>query len=65
MTIQEFDLHRFGAKQKVIYKNETWPLIEVDFEEKLFAIPNEIGIEVNCADQLTWIRCENAQIIEP
>jgi hypothetical protein len=63
MTIQEFNSTRFGAGDLVIYKNQTWPIIEVDFEEALFGIPNERGITVEVADQMTWVRCENCQHI--
>lgn len=63
MTIQEFNETRFGAGDLVNYKNEIWPIIEVDFEEALFGIPNERGIKVECADQITWVRCENCQHI--
>lgn len=64
MTIEQFNNTRFGAGDEVIYKGETWPIIEVDFEEALFGIPNERGITVEVADQITWVRCENCTFIK-
>jgi hypothetical protein len=57
MTIEEFNNTRFGAGDSVIYKNELWPIVAVEFEEALFAIT------VAVADQMNWVRCENCQYI--
>lgn len=64
MEISEFNNTRFGAGDSVLYKNEIWPIVAVDFEESLFAIPNERGITVEVSDQMTWVRCENCKYIQ-
>jgi len=63
MSIEEFNNTRFGAGDSVIYKNELWPIVAVEFEEALFAIPNERGITVAVADQMDWVRCQSCQYI--
>lgn len=62
MTIQQFNNTRFGNGMKVIYKNEIFPIVAVDFEEALFAIPNIRGIETD--SETTWVRCENVELTE-
>jgi len=62
MTIEQFNKTRFGNGMKVIYKNEIFPIVAVDFEEALFAIPNSRGIETDSDN--TWVRCENVSLVE-
>ena len=64
MTKEEFYKTRFGAGSKCFYKGVVWNVVAVDFEEELIAIPNEEGITVEVADQMQWIRCENAEMIK-
>jgi len=58
MKIEEFNKTRFGVKTIIKYKGEQFNVFSVDFEEKL------IGFVENKDEQLTWIRCENCEIIE-
>ncbi len=64
MTKDEFYNTRFVADSKCIYKGIVWNVVAVDFEEELIAIPNEEGITVEVADQMQWIRCENAEMLK-
>ncbi len=61
MTIEEFDNKRFGNSDAVEYKGEIYNLRKVDFEERLFGLIKD-GED---PDDITWIRCENAELIIP
>lgn len=63
MTIQEFDKTGWTGKMKGIYKKEIFNIASVDFEEKL------IGLLLPCNElkddfELTWVRCENVELIK-
>lgn len=63
MTIQEFDNTRFTGNMRCLYKSKEYPILSVDFEERLIAI-NETNQEVTDDMQLDWKRCENITLIE-
>lgn len=59
MSIEEFDTTGFTGGMKVLYKNQQYDIVMVDFEEKLIGI-NEIQ---NIDDSCDWKRCENIELI--
>lgn len=61
MTIEEFDNYRFGAGMKVKYKHCVYDVVTVNFGERLFGLGDD-----SCEDDedLTWVRCENAEVIK-
>ncbi len=54
-----FDKTRFGAGMQVEYKNSTYDIISVDFEEGLIGID-----ETGDSDSLSWKRCENVTLMD-
>ena len=62
MTIQEFNETSFGKGDKAIYKNETYPIATVDFQESLIGLHGVcLGAE---EDDITWVRCENVKFVQ-
>lgn len=57
MTIEEFENTKFVWNMKCIYKGKEYPIVSVDFEEKLISI---FETDINNPD---WKRCENIEII--
>ena len=53
MTLQEFITTSFGIGDAAIYKNETWLIKKIDFEEGLFSLIKEDD------ESSTWVRCES------
>lgn len=60
MKNKEFIAFKFGAGQKVLYKGKEYDLVSVDFEEQLIGFIDETN---NLSDTVTWVRCENCEII--
>lgn len=58
MTIEEFDNKSWGAGSTIGYRGFERAVVSVDFQEKLIAFAPYVD------EQLTWVRCENAEIIE-
>jgi hypothetical protein len=62
MTVEEFNKTKFGKGDKAVYKNETYSIAALDFEEKL------IGLHDVCLgadeDDITWVRCENIVFVQ-
>lgn len=56
MTIEEFDNTKFHGRMSLTYKDKTYNIASVNFEEKLIAFSTEFD------DDLTWVRCENVKI---
>jgi len=63
MTKEEFKTKVFQHYTECLYKGIKYPVVCIDREESLIALPNEEGIEVEVADQMTWVRCENVELI--
>jgi len=62
MTFEGFDNTRFSVKTVCIYKGKEYPIVSVDFKERLIAI-YELPIwehEDNASPD--WKRCENITI---
>ena len=57
MTQDEFDKTAWGAGAEIIYKGQTLPVCAVDFDERLIAYP------CDNASEMSWVRCENADIV--
>lgn len=57
MSIEEFNNARFGSGMHAEYKGDIYPIISVDFEEKL------IGIDTQNDGESYWVRCENVKRI--
>src|SRR5690606_25141627 len=60
MTITTFDATAFNGKETVIYDGKEYPLISVDFKEKLIGI-NEFPDDED-DEHISWKRCENCEI---
>jgi len=58
MTIEEFNNMSWGAGGKVIYDCNECDVISVNFAEALLGID-----EFDDIDNLSWVRCENIEII--
>ncbi len=58
MTIEEFNIMTFVTEMKARYKEDTFEIVSVDFEEKL------IGLDMTGDDIISWVRCENVEIVE-
>ena len=56
--IAEFNKTGFTGGMKMKYKNNTYDVISVDFEEELFAYSLDGDF-----DNLSWARCENVELI--
>jgi hypothetical protein len=63
MTADEFDNTGFTGMMRCLYKGKEFPIISVDFEERLIAI-NECSEELTEDTQLDWKRCENIELIK-
>jgi hypothetical protein len=59
MTIDEFRKYRWGAGMKAKYRNSEYPIVSCDFDEELVGLKNV----VSGSDDLTWVRCENIEIV--
>lgn len=57
MTIEQFNDTKFSGKETIIYQNQEFELVAVDFEEYLIGI-----FEVEDDDTVYWKRCENVEI---
>lgn len=62
MTAEEFDKTGFTGGMRCLYKGKEYPILSVDFQERLIAI-NETDQEVTDDMQLDWKRCENVELI--
>lgn len=60
MTITQFDATAFNGTEIVIYDGNEYPLVSVDFKEKLIGI-NEFPDDEE-DETITWKRCENCEI---
>lgn len=60
MTITQFDATAFNGTETVIYDGHAYPLVSVDFKEKLIGI-NEFPDDDE-DETITWKRCENCEI---
>lgn len=60
MTEQEFDNTEWSAGMEFRYKGkgEKLPVCAVDFEERLIAYP------CDNAQEMSWVRCENAVLVD-
>lgn len=62
MTIEEFDNHKFGAKQYCLYQNTpNCKIHSVCFEEKLLGIIIPVGNYYG--KDIVWVRCEKVTIL--
>ena len=60
MTIEQFDNHGFRAGDTCIHKGKVYPIVSLEFEEKLIGIDENIsGGE---AGDISWKRCENIDL---
>lgn len=62
MTIEDFNTTGFTGKMRCIYKGKEYILASVDFEEKLVGIllpDNQYQDDF----ELSWVRCENIELI--
>jgi hypothetical protein len=57
MTAEEFDRRGFGFNESCIYKGVRYPIVSVDFEERLVGIKGYVQNEED--GEWTWVRCEN------
>lgn len=56
MTPEQFDKIAFSNKVTLKYKDVTYRLAQVDFEERLFGLQDkQLGI--------FWVRCENVEVV--
>lgn len=56
MTVEEFDSTAFGANMEMKYRGVKYPIVSVDFEERLLAYP------CDNFQELSWVRCENVTL---
>ncbi len=62
MTIEEFNNHRFGAKDRFQHKaGGTYNLASVDFAEQLIGL--DLSVEGQEDDEILLVRCENVQLL--
>lgn len=61
MTIQEFNQTEFTANMNAIYKNAEYQIASVDFEEKLIGL--FLKIEGGDPEEISWVRCENVELV--
>ncbi len=62
MTIEEFNNHRFGSKDRFTHKDGiTYNLVSVDFAEKLIGL--YLGLDDEDEVDIKWVRCENVQLL--
>jgi hypothetical protein len=59
VTIEEFRKYRWGAGMKAKYHSGEYPIVSCDFEEELVGLKNV----VSGSDNITWVRCENMDIV--
>lgn len=60
MTIDQFDKYGFKASDKANYDGRVYPIVSVDFKEKLVGINENIpGCE---PEEVSWKRCENIDL---
>jgi hypothetical protein len=64
MSIEELNNTKFNQGDRVIYKGVTYPVVVIEFDESLIGIPFDPRIKVEVADQITWVRCENCELIK-
>lgn len=64
MTFKEFDNTRFSIKTLCIYKEKEYPIVSVDFEERLIAIYETPAMEYEDNYFPDWKRCENVTILQ-
>ena len=57
MTIEEFDKTGFAAGDFAKHKHGIFPIVTVDFEEKLIGL--QMKIEGGDPEEISWVRCEN------
>lgn len=60
MTIEEFDKTKFTGGQKGKYRGKEYPIVSVDFQEKLVGI---IGYWSPDDEEPYCVRCENIELI--
>ncbi len=58
MTIEEFDRTKFTVRMTVIYLNNRYNIIAVNFQEKLLGLADK-DYEPN---DITWARCESVML---
>ena len=58
MTKEEFNKIGFTANMKAMYRGKEHPIISFDSIESL------IGIGVEHDEDITWVRCENVEIVK-
>ncbi len=58
MEQEDFDKTQFKAGMRVNYKGAEYPVVGVNFEERLLGLGDDFE-----NDDLTWVRCENAEFI--
>lgn len=67
MTIEEFKNTCFYYGMTAEYKNETYFIASVDFEENLIGLDDGITECEKCGCEQTiikWVRCENCKIVD-
>lgn len=58
MTTEQFDELKFGAGDKVLFKDgNVYDIATIDFEERLFGLL--MNISGGEPDDISWVRCEN------
>lgn len=60
MTITDFNKTAFAYGTRIIYNGKEYPVVSVDFVEALIAIIKDTDAD---EPELSWVRCENCQII--
>lgn len=64
MTTEEFDKTEFTEQMVCVYKEKEYPIVSVDFEERLIAIYEAPICEHEENSHPDWKRCENITLIK-
>lgn len=61
MTQEEFNNTSFGKGDLAKYQHGIFPIVQVDFEERLFGII--MNIPGSKLGDIAWVRCESIEFI--
>ena len=59
MTIDEFNQQGWRANMMAGYKGDAYPIVSVDFGEKLVQLSGVVGGCDHEEDSYAWVRCES------
>lgn len=62
MTQEQFDKQKWGVDMKCVYDERIRDIVSVDFEERLIGLRPETIFDKG--DDISWVRCENVELIK-